>query len=186
MVVDRARRENAGVEKRGCADDEEREHRHFPAHQTADAQEQIEGERIEREGPGDQNGGFAGSLRAGDCREKQNDRGDRGVDQPRPVHQKPTAGTHAVLMQVEPALPGDQVAYLDQAQQAVIVGGSGEVLEAAGGGYSCDDQRCGKRHGRIAAPPRSRPEPWSGHGHLARHLPIPPRFLKESARQDRS
>ena len=131
VVVDRARREDAGVVERGRADDEEREYRLVAGHEAADAQKQIKGECIEREGPGDQGGGFARSLRAGDRRDHKNDGGDRRVDQPRPVHQKPAVDAHAVLMQVEPALACDQVADLDQPQQAVIVGGPGEALEAA-------------------------------------------------------
>ena len=72
-------------------------------------------------------------------------------------------------MQVEPALSGDQVADLDKPQQAVIVGGSGEAPEAANRGYRRDDERGGKRLGRIAMPERCPTKPRSGHGHLARH-----------------
>jgi hypothetical protein len=50
-------------------------------------------------------------------------RGDRRVDQARPVHEESAVGPHPVLVQVEPALPRQQVAHLDQAQQAVIVAG---------------------------------------------------------------
>ena len=81
--------------------------------------------RQQQQRPGDQRDGFAGRHAAGDRRDGKHDRGDRRIDQPRPVHDEAAFRPHAVLMQVEPALAADQVANLDQAQQAVIVAAGG-------------------------------------------------------------
>ncbi len=94
-------------------------------------QEQVERHRIERQRPDDHGDGFAYCLRAGDGLDDEDDGGDRRIDQPRPVHQEPAAGPHAILMQVEPALAGNEVAHLDQPQPAVIVGVPGEIAKAA-------------------------------------------------------
>ena len=44
------------------------------------------------------------------------------VDDPRPVHQRARRPVNAVLVEVEPALPGEQVAHLDQPENVVRVG----------------------------------------------------------------
>jgi hypothetical protein len=51
----------------------------------------------------------------------QYDRRDRRIDQPRPVHGEAAFRSHAVLIEIEPALAADQVADFDEAHQAVIV-----------------------------------------------------------------
>ena len=71
-------------------------------------------------------GHAAGQRRCG-----EDDGGDRRIDQPRPVHDEAAFRPHPVLMQVEPALAGQQVANLDQPQQAVIVAaGIGQLRKA--------------------------------------------------------
>ena len=37
------------------------------------------------------------------------------------MHDETAGRAHAVLMEIEPALPGDEIVHLHQAQQAVIV-----------------------------------------------------------------
>ena len=74
----------------------------------------------------------------------EDDGGDRRIDQPRPMHDEAAFRPHPVLMQVEPALAGQQVADLDQPQQTVIVAaGIGQFAKAGAG---IDGQR--HQHGK--------------------------------------
>ena len=59
VVVDRAWREDTGIVEGGRADDEEWEYRLFARREAADTQEQIKGQCIKHEGPGNQGDGFA-------------------------------------------------------------------------------------------------------------------------------
>jgi hypothetical protein len=100
--------------------------------------------RVHRQGQRAQHGQRRNDHRCGDFgvgraqqRAQRHDRGrDRQVDQARPVHQHAFGRHDAILVQIEPALPGQQIAHLDQAQH--VVG----IAHAQRGNVARKDQSC--------------------------------------------
>ena len=74
-----------------------------------------------------------GCRLSGQRAEQRHRCGDRRVDQPRPVHQRPVGRQVAVLMRVEPALAGHKIAYLLEAHAVIGIETAqvAERLEAA-------------------------------------------------------
>ncbi len=75
----------------------------------------------QKQRPGDQRQRF-GPWRAGQPFSDRNAQGDGTVNQPRPVHDDAVGRRQSGLCQIEPGLPGKQVANLDEAHQAVGIG----------------------------------------------------------------
>ena len=72
------------------------------------------------------------------------DQRQRNVDQPRPVHRHLAQGIDPVLVEIEPALPGQQVTYLHEAQDVV---GIGELpVRDAPGRYQQENEREQRPH----------------------------------------
>ena len=82
-------------------------------------------------------------------------------------------------MQVEPALACDQIADLDEPEQAVIVGSPGKVFEAARRSDGGDDKHRQQCLDHVAAPELPPAEPRSGYCQFARHSRYSPLFKEE-------
>ena len=133
-----------------AADGQDRQHRPIAADGAGEPEQEEHRQRHQHQRPGDKGDGFAHRHAAGHGGGRKHQRGDRRIDQPRPVHDEAAVRSHPVLVQVEPALPADQVAYLHEAQQAVIVA-FGQRGKAAPGVQAERQQRDRQRQCGVAA-----------------------------------
>ena len=128
VVIDRAGGKDVDEVERGGAHHGSRQRRRIARDRACatDDEDHCCDEQGHR--PGDQRERFRHRHISGGALRRHDDQRDRQIDQPRPVHDETALGSHAVLMQVEPALSAKQVADLDHPQEAVIV--APRVVEA--------------------------------------------------------
>jgi hypothetical protein len=120
MVVDRSRQEAEMPQQDEQADDEG-ENQQLSVTDVSDSQQQATQQdqhtdrRPDRDGPGQRHILWQEQV------EQACQHNDRNVRYTRPVHQCSTVRTQAVLMQIEPALPREQVTHLHQSHDIVPV-----------------------------------------------------------------
>ena len=121
VVIDPQRLELRGQQRHqreACTSEQGRPEAEALAGQLADGEHRHQQQQQRhREG-----GGPLGIGHRHELREQPHQPRQRRIDQPRPVHQRALGRAHAVLKQVEPALPGEQVAHLHQPHHVVGIG----------------------------------------------------------------